>query len=252
MSHGLTLDRAAWSSPWRTRSVRDKAVLSLGLLLSAVILPPVPGGLAVAAVSLVLLLGPVRVGWVALGRISLLPAVSILIGVATVAISPGWDAGPRLRVTDEGLSMATALAVRATAATLAMFTLACSTPMVDLLSALRHARVPEPLIEIASLIYRFTGGLLETAGSIHAAQEARLGYATRSAAMRSASMGVGVLFVRAWDRARRLEAGLAGRGYEDTLRTLEPARTRSVRFLVGSLALLAGLAGGSVAWQVLR
>ena len=32
------------------------------------------------------------------------------------------------------------------AATLAMFTLACSTPMIDLLDALRHARVPDALI----------------------------------------------------------------------------------------------------------
>lgn len=252
MSHGLTLDHAAWSSPWRTRSVRDKGVLSLGLLLAAVTLPAFPGGLAVAVVSLVLLLGPIRVGWARLGRISWLPLLSILVGVATVAISPSWDGGPRLQVTVAGMAMATDLAVRAVAATLAMFTLACSTPMVDLLSALRHAHVPDPLIEIAALIYRFTFGLLESAGAIHGTQEARLGYANRAAAMRSASMGVAVLFVRSWDRARRLEAGLAGRGYEDSLRTLEPDRIRSSAFLAGSVALLAALAVASIAWGTLR
>lgn len=250
MAHGLALDHAAWSSPWRTRSVRDKSVLSLGLLLAAVTLPPVPGGVAVAAVSLVLLLGPIRVGWARLGRIGWLPLVSILIGVATVAISPSWEGGPRLQVTAAGMTMAADLAVRAVAATLAMFTLACSTPMVDLLSALRHARVPDPLIEIASLVYRFTFGLMESAGAIRAAQEARLGYANRSAAMRSASMGIAVLFVRSWDHARRLEAGLAGRGYEESLRTLEPDRVRSSGFLAGSLALLGGLAIMSIAWAV--
>ena len=248
----LTLDHAAWSSPWRRRSVRDKAVLSLGLLLAAVSLPPFPGGVAVALVSLALLLGPIRVGWARLGRIGWLPLVSILIGVATVAVSPSWDGGPRLQVTAAGLAMAGALAVRAVAATLAMFTLACSTPMVDLLSAMGRARVPEPLIEIAALIYRFTFGLLESAGAIHAAQEARLGYANRSAAMRSASMGVAMLFVRSWDRARRLEDGLAGRGFEDSLRTLEPGRVRSAQFLTASIALLVGLAGVSLAWELLR
>ena len=131
MSHGLTLDHAAWSSPWRTRSVRDKGVLSLGLLLAAVTLPAFPGGLAVAVVSLLLLLGPIRVGWARLGRIGWLPLLSILIGVATVAISPSWDGGLKLQVTATGTTMATDLAVRAVAATLAMFTLACSTPMVD-------------------------------------------------------------------------------------------------------------------------
>ena len=252
MAHGLTLDHAAWSSPWRGRSVRDKAVLSLGLLLAAVSLPPLPGGLGVAAVSLILLLGPIRRGWARLGRIGWLPLVSILIGVATVAISPSWEGGPRLQVTGAGLSMAGAVAVRAVAATLAMFILACSTPMVGLLAALSRARVPDALIEIAALIYRFTFGLLESAGSIHAAQEARLGYANRSAAMRSASMGVAMLFVRSWDRARRLEDGLAGRGYQDSLRTLEPGRVRSVRFLAASIVLLAGIVGASLAWEVLR
>ncbi|HEY3337770.1 MAG TPA: cobalt ECF transporter T component CbiQ [Propionicimonas sp.] len=252
MSHGLTLDHAAWSSPWRTRSVRDKGVLSLGLLLAAVTLPPRPGGLAVAVVSLVLLLGPIRVGWARLGRIGWLPLASIVVGVAAVAISPSWDAGPKLQVTAAGMAMASDLMVRAVAATLAMLTLACSTPMVDLLSALRHARVPDPLIEIAALVYRFTFGLLESAAAIHAAQEARLGYANRSAAMRSASMGVAALFVRSWDHARRLEDGLAGRGYEDSLRTLEPDRVRSAAFLAGSLVLLAALAAASLAGGVLR
>ncbi|MCB0892903.1 MAG: hypothetical protein KDB51_13985, partial [Propionibacteriaceae bacterium] len=73
----------------------------------------------------------------------------------------------------------------------------------------------------------------------------------RSAAMRSASMGVAALFLRSWDRARRLEAGLVGRGYEDALRTLEPPRQRSAGFVAASVALLVAIAAGAVAWQVL-
>lgn len=252
MAHGLALDHAAWSSPWRGRSVRDKAVLSLGLLVAAIALPPFPGAAAVAVTSLVLLLGPIRAGWRRLIRIIWLPVVSIMIGVATVAISVSWDAGPVFQLTPAGLAMAGELAVRALAATLAMFTLACSTPMIDLFSAMSRAKVPEALVEIASLIYRFTFGLFESVGAIHAAQEARLGYANRRAAMRSASMGVAVLFVRSWDRARRLEAGLACRGYEDTLRTLEPPRVRSTGFLLASLILLVAVVGGSLAWRFLR
>ena len=40
MAHGLALDHAAWSSPWKARSVRDKGVLSGGLLMAAIALPP--------------------------------------------------------------------------------------------------------------------------------------------------------------------------------------------------------------------
>lgn len=251
MAHGLALDHAAWASPWRLRSVRDKAVLSLGMLLATVTLPPVPTAPAVAALSTVLLLGPIRVGWARLARIAWLPLGSVLVGVATVAVTPGWDGGPRLLVTSTGLTTAAELAVRAVAGMLAMLTLACSTPIVDLLSALRRTGLPAALVEIAALVYRFSFGLVASAGEIRAAQEARLGYATRAAAMRSASLGVVVLFVRSWERARRLEEGLAGRGYEDALRTLEPDRIRSAGFLAGSLVVVAALAGGSLAWAAL-
>lgn len=252
MAHGLALDHAAWSSPWRTRSLRDKGTLSLGLLLAAVALPPFPGAAAVALISVVILLGPVKVGLGRLIRISWLPAVSILIGVATVAVSVWFDGGLRVQVTEAGLQQAGGLALRATGATLAMFVLACSTPMIELFAGLRRARIPDPLIEIAALIYRLTFGLLESAGAIHAAQAARLGYANRRAALRSSSMAVASLFVRSWDQALRLEDGLVGRGYTDSLRTLERPRLRSALFLALSLGLVAAVIAGSMIWEGLE
>lgn len=252
MAHGLALDHAAWASPWRERSLRDKGVLSLGLLAAALVLPPFPGAAIIALVAIGLLLGPIRVGPIRLARILWAPVLSILIGVITVALSFSWNNGLVVQVTPIGLATATDLALRSSAATLALFTLACSTPMIDLLTGLRRLRVPDPLIEIASLIYRFTFGLLENVGEIHRAQQARLGYIDRRAAMRSASMAMSVLFLRSWDRARRLEAGLAGRGYEDSLRTLEPPRRRSTPFLIGSVTLLTALIVLSIVWQVTR
>ncbi len=251
MAHGLALDHAAWASPWRERSLRDKGILSFGLLGAALVVPPFPGGAVIAVVALALLLGPSGVGPARLARIGWAPLLSILIGVMTVALSFCWRDGPVVQVTPAGLATASDLALRSLAATLALFTLACSTPMIDLLAGLRRLRVPDPLIEIASLIYRFTFGLLENVGEIHRAQQARLGYVNRSAALRSAAMALSVLFLRSWDRARRLEAGLAGRGYEDSLRTLQPPRRRSTPFLLGTLALLTGLLGIAV-WVELR
>lgn len=250
--HGLEIDHIAWASPWRARSVRDKAVLSLGLLLAAVALPPLPGSVMVAGVGLAILLGPIGMTWPQLGRIGWVPAASILIGVATVALSISIEGGLHVQVTEAGLRQAGGLALRAAAATLAMLVLACSTPVVDLFSALSKARVPAILIEVAALIYRLTAGLLESAAAIQAAQVARLGYASRPAAMRSASLAAGTLFLRSWSRAQRLEDGLAGRGYTDNLRTLEPRRVRSATFLALTWALLASMVGVAMAWEVLR
>lgn len=248
MSHGLALDHAAWSSPWRTRSLRDKGLLSGGLIACALVLPPVPGGLAVAVISVVLLLGPIRVGGGRLVRIVAIPVVSILLGAASIAISVSADGGLRVQVTSAGLVTAGTILVRSLAATLAMFTLACSTPTIDLLAGLRRLRVPDPLIEIAALTYRFIFGLLDSVGAIRRAQEARLGYVNRRTAMRSASMGAAMLLIRAWNRARALEDGLAGRGYTDALRTLAPDRLRSGRFLGATALLVGAVVVGSVTW----
>lgn len=252
MAHGLSLDYAAWASPWRERSLRDKGTLSLGLLGCALVLPPIPGGAAIVIVCLILLLGPIGVEAKRLVRILWVPLISILIGVATVAMSFSWRGRLVVQVTPVGLSTAADLAVRSLSATLALFTLACSTPMIDILTGLRRLRVPDALIEIAALIYRFSFGLLENLGEIHRAQQGRLGYCNRRAALRSASMASSVLFLRSWDRARRLESGLSGRGYEDSLRTLDPPRRRSPRFFAWSLLLLVTLIVASITWQVTR
>ncbi len=51
---------------------------------------------------------------------------------------------------------------------------------------------------------------------------------------------------RAFDRARRMEAGLAGRGFEGPLRVLADKRPSSKVFVTLTVAGLAGLAGLAV------
>ena len=193
MASGLALDHAAWSSPWRLRSVRDKGVLSGSLLIAAISLPPFPGGASVAAISAALLLGPIGVGVVRLLRILWLPMASIVIGVATVAVSLSWDGGLNAQITAPGLAMAAALAVRFSRPPWPCSRWPARRRWSTFFAALRKARVPGALVEIAALVYRFTFSLLESVGAIHHAQEARLGYINRKAAMRPRPWGGGAV-----------------------------------------------------------
>ena len=240
-TRGLALDNAAWDSPWRLRAVRDKAVLAFGLIAAALVLPAWPGSLVVALVALATLLGPARVHPRLLARCLSGPAVFIVIGAASVAVTLTWEGGLRLGMTSESVAAAGSVFGHAVAGTLGLFVLATTTPMVDLLAALRRARVPDACIEVAALIYRMLFALLESVQAIHRAQEQRLGYADRRSAMRSAAMAVGAVMMRAWQQAARLEDGLAGRGYSDAMRTLDPPRHASARFLAASAAVLAGV-----------
>lgn len=246
MTRGLALDDAAWASPWRGRRVADKVVLSAGLLTCAVALPAWPGGVLAGVAAGALMLGPGRVRPKLLLRCLSVPAAFILIGAVTVLVTVSWGShGPQIGLAPPMLPTAAALLVRGISGALAMFLLATTTPMVDLFAALRRARLPDPLVEVASLIYRLVFVLLESARTIREAQVVRLGHASRAAAYRSTSTLVAAVLVRSWTRARRLEDGLAGRGYVDALPTLDPPSYGSTRFVAASVLLVAGIVAAS-------
>ncbi|MDO5711993.1 MAG: cobalt ECF transporter T component CbiQ [Micrococcales bacterium] len=242
---GLALDAAAWSSVWRGRAVRDKAVLSLGLVGLALLLPAWPGTVVVGLAAVVLLLGPARVPAGLLARCLAGPLAFIAIGAASVLVSVTWEGRPVARVTPQGVAAAGSLFGHGVAGTLSMLVLATTTPMVDLFSAMRRARIPDACIEVASLIYRLLFVLLDSTRTIAEAQHARLGYVTRRAAMRSSAALTGAVLLRSWERARRLEEGLSGRGYTTSLRTLDPPLRASGPFLAMSVVGLGTLAAGT-------
>lgn len=246
---GLAVDEAAWENAWRTRSTAEKSVLALGLLSVSVTArdPLVP--LVVLAVSVVAALVGARVR----ARTYLLavsaPAVFVALGAVVVAVSVGtdtpvdalWSLGP-LSVTPRSLETAGLVASRSAGAMAALMLLATTTPVDDLLSALRRLRVPEVVVDVAGLVYRMLFSLLDAAVAIREAQAARLGYASGPTARRSLGHLASAVLRRAWVRAARLEDGLTARGYETSLRTLSAARAVSPVFIAGAVAVVSVLA----------
>lgn len=257
--HLTALDDAAWTSPWRRRAVADKALLSLGLVLTALLAAPVPGGILVAAVSVAAVLGPARVPPRLLAGAVAPPALFIAVGAVSVALAVGepvadaWWAFGAVSLGPSSMARAGAVAVHALAGTLAVLVLATTTPMVDLVTSARRLRVPNACLEVAALIYRLVFVLLDTAHTVREAQAARLGDAParrpelglrgRPAMLRidAAGSAVGSVLIRSWSRAARLTDGLAGRGYDEALVTLPVQRRRSARYAALSLAVIAGI-----------
>ncbi len=243
---GLILDDTAWGSPWRHRAVRDKTFLSVGLVVAALLLPPWPGTVLVGLTAVAILLGPAGVAPRLLARSLWLPTTFILTGALSVLVSVSWDGHPVVAITPATATTAATLLAHGWAGTAALFVLGCTTPMVDILAGLRRMRVPDAAVEIASLTYRLLFVLLGTARAIHEAQTARLGYTTYRRWLSSLAVLAGSLFVRSWERARRMEEGLAGRGYVDALRTLDPPRRASAAFVAASAALLGAITAVSL------
>jgi len=238
------LDTLAHTGPWRGRHPADKAFLALGLLGCAVALPPWPGALVVGVVALVLLAGPAAVG---LGRsVRLLrgPAAFIAVGALPLLVSVGGT--PLLRFDPDGLARAGELVGRSVAATLCLLLFAATTPLADVLPRLSRLGVPPAVGEVAALIYRLLFLLLDTARTVRLAQAGRLGFATRRAALRSAAGQASTVFLRAFDRARRLEEGLALRGYGGDLAVDLDGAPPSRRFLGASAVLIVVVVAASL------
>lgn len=214
-----TLDRAASLSPWRNRALAEKALIGFGFLALALILPPWPGAVLVSLAMLgFTFLGarvPLRL-WLATAA---LPLGFLASGSAMLLVNLGVGG---LGFQPEGLSQAAALVARAMAATFCLMFIAMTTPMADLFGGLRRLRLPGELVELALLTYRFVFLIADEAAAMTAAQRARLGHSSRRRWLRSSAMVIANLLPRALARARRMETGLAARGWQGEMRVLTP------------------------------
>jgi len=240
---GLAIDDAAWASAWRPRSPGDKVLISLGLVLSALLLPVWPGSVLVGLVAVGLALGPARVPARTFGRAVRAPLAFIAIGALTTVVEVG---GGGVGWAPDAAARAGSLVGHAVAGSAAVLLLATTTPLSDLLPALRRLRVPAAVIEVASVTYRMLFVLLTSLRTIREAQTARMGYAGLRHSYRSSGTLAAAVLTRSWDRARRLQEGLAGRGLETGLRVLPETLPASRRFEAVSVLGLAALAAVSL------
>jgi cobalt/nickel transport system permease protein len=106
--------------------------------------------------------------------------------------------------------------------------------------------VPAAVTEVASVTYRLLFVLLDSLRAIREAQTARMGHATVRGSLRSNGALAAAVLTRSWDRARRLQEGLAGRGMETGLRVLPDERPSSRGFVAATVVGLATLVGTGV------
>jgi cobalt/nickel transport system permease protein len=165
-------------------------------------------------------------------------AVGALTAVVSVDGGLGWapDAAGR----------AGSLVGHAVAGSAAVLLLATTTPMADLLPALRRLRVPAAVVEVAGVVYRLLFVLLQSLNTIREAQTARMGYSSVRRSYRSSGVLAAAVLTRSWDRARRMQEGLAGRGLETGLRVLPEVLPSSRLFLALSVTGLAGIVATSL------
>jgi len=215
------VDRAAHLNRWRGKSLTEKTVLALGMLLLSLLLPPFPGSAAVMVVMTLAALAGARVPvtiWLASAAA---PTGFLLVGALSLLVQVGADG---VSLAPDGFRLAGGLVLRSLAGVSCLLFLALTTPVTDLVTGLRRLGLPQEVAEIALLMYRFVFLLAETALAMDTAQAARLGHMGWRRRLRSLGMLIANLLPRAFDRARRMEIGLAARGWSGEMRVLsQPA-----------------------------
>ena len=242
----LAVDDAAWASTWRRRSRWDKLLLCGGLVVCALVLPAWPGSLLVGLT--------VRRAGARPGRV---PA-------RTFARAVRWPVGVRRRRRGHRRRLAGRRRPRAGRRT--------QQPAPDPWSATPSPAVPPCCCSPArrrcptccprcsgcgcrrpsSRSRRSPTGCCSCCSTACGPSARRRPPAWGTPSLRRSLRSDGALaaavLTRSWDRARRLQDGLAGRGMETGLRVLPEERPSSRRFVAATVAGLAALvAAGLVA-----
>lgn len=211
------IDRAAHLNRWRNRSLTEKASLALGMIVLALVLPPFPAAPLIAAIMIAAtLLGaktPVRI-WLACAAA---PVGFLLAGALALALQID---GRGLSFAPDGLMQAARLTMRSFAGLTCLLFLALTTPATDLVAGARRLGLPAEIAELALLMYHFLFLLAGTALAMDSAQGARLGHDGMRLRFRSLGVLIANLLPRSLDRARKLEMGLAARGWSGEMRVI--------------------------------
>jgi cobalt/nickel transport system permease protein len=86
---------------------------------------------------------------------------------------------------------------------------------------LKSLHIPESVIELSMMIYRYIFVFLDQAAMIHSAQVMRLGDAGAKNSLHSFSMLSSVLFLRSWEQGERLIVAMDARCYDGKLDLME-------------------------------
>ena len=123
-------------------------------------------------------------------------------------------------VTQDSLHRAVTLFFQAMGAVTCLYFLSSTTPMPQLIEVLRRCHMPELVIELMYLIYRYLFVLLDVQQKLTTAASARLGYAGARRSVSTAGRVSGTLLASSFRRSSQCYDAMESRCYDGKLRFL--------------------------------
>lgn len=255
-SHGqMTLDDHARRSGLADENAGLKVAFSVALLLLCVGADSMGVSLAV-----LLLCGALVVG---LGKTSvhtyfsflLLPLVFIL--VSGIVLMAEWSSAAMgvwalplgshfLCITPAGQQNAMEVSMRAMGAVSCLYLLSFTTPFYEIIEVLRKLHLPQVILELMVLIYRYIFILLAVQEERTTAAEARFGYRTLKTGFRTFGKVSAGLMIHAFRRASRAFDAMEARCYDGRIAYL--TKEKPLRAFHAAAAAMLFLSVAALAW----
>ncbi len=127
----------------------------------------------------------------------------------------------KLTMYKDSFNLGLLIVSRVLSGTSCLLFLAFTTPMNKLSSVLKLLKVPDIIIELSMLIYRYIFVVLEETTRMELSQRTRLGYTTFKKSLNSLSLLVTNVFIRAMNRGEKLHVAMESRCYDGKIELLE-------------------------------
>jgi cobalt/nickel transport system permease protein len=245
------------SSPIHRLDPRIKLVLAVAFILTNALLPFAAWPFYILLFALVLsveVLSNLGVGYV-LKRSSLalpfvlaaLPLIFTLPGTTLFSLTVGsWQ----ISVSLQGLERFISISIKSWLSVQAAIVLAASTSFPDLLVAMRALHIPQLLVSVFGLMWRYMFVLVDEASRLLRARSARSGQSDKPATKTGGSLSwrarvtggmAGSLFLRAFERSDRIYMAMVSRGYDGEVHALPLPQVQPIQWavLAASLGVLA-------------
>nr|WAH99834.1 MAG: cobalt ECF transporter T component CbiQ [Candidatus Methanoperedens sp.] len=223
-----TIDTIAHTNKLRHVDTRLKVIFAIStLLITVASTSPIPPFLAfIIATILILFAAKIKLKTYLLllltplffGIVSLL-MMSLFFGYADSPLYSFEILSHTFEVQKEGINIGLLVASRTLAGSACLFFLALTTPMTELFTGLRWLRIPEVVIELAMIIYRYIFVFLEEAQRMWLASKMR-GEGNFRTKIEVFSMLTSTLFLRSIHQGDKLFVAMNSRCYDGETNSL--------------------------------
>jgi cobalt/nickel transport system permease protein len=221
------VDKSAYSNALAKCSPVTKTFFALSALVISVSAQSIIVPILIFVICTILILGLAKVRAHLYIDLFLYPIFTVTLtciiialfgsGEPLIQIPLPWTTLPLLG----GISLSLNIFFRVVGSFSCLFFLVLTTSITDLCVLLRRGRVPQVLVEMSLLIYRYIFVFLEVSEKMDTAQRLRLRPSGWIKKIRSLALLAGSLFIRTLEQGERTLVAMNARGYNGTIRVID-------------------------------